>query len=90
MGYSTDDSIVRVDFFKSTGKWYTTEAIKWTGEYKNSLIHKEFAKSLFNALQLDDKTFKYNGMLAVCLEPYHEHAYPLMMQVNDIPYFLYN
>ena len=33
MGYSEDDSMVRVDFFKTSGRWYTTEAVKWL-DYK--------------------------------------------------------
>ena len=51
MGYSEDESMVRVDFFKPSGKWYCTEAIKWTGKWKgDTLIHEEFAVSLRNAL----------------------------------------
>ena len=34
MGYSEDETMVRVDFFKPSGKWYTTEAVKWTGAWK--------------------------------------------------------
>jgi hypothetical protein len=77
MGYSEDDSIVRVDFFKSSGKWYTTEAVKWTGEWKNEdhLIHEEFAKSLRDALGN-----RLKDMDAICLEPYYECPFPIQIK----------
>lgn len=81
MGYSEDPAMVRVDFFKSSGKWYETEAIKWTGAWKGKideggeLIHDAFAKSLREHLgnRLSDKD-------AVCLHPYHEHEHPIQIK----------
>ncbi len=97
MGYCTDPEMVRVDFFKPSGKWYTTEAVKWTGEWSGpSLIYREFAKSLHAhfaeretqpGLQHQNHrlpTRRLSGMIAVCLKPYHEHKHPLMMNVDDI------
>lgn len=77
MGYCDDDSYVRVDFFKPSGKWYTTEAVKWTGAYhsKNGLIHDAFAQSL-----RDHLGNRLNDMDAVCLEPYHEHSHPISIR----------
>ncbi len=77
MGYSDDDSMVRVDFFKGGGKWYTTEAVKWTGGYfsKESSPLDAFAASLRR--HLGDRL---SEMDAVCLHPYHEHSYPLMIR----------
>ena len=49
MGYSEDDSMVRVDFFKSSGKWYTAEAVKWL-DYKGD-IHDIFKRSLDGHLE---------------------------------------
>lgn len=74
MGYINDDSIVRVDFFKPSGKWYTTESIKWTGDYDGE-IFEAFAKSLRDALgtRLDD-------MDAICLEPYHKYTQPIQIK----------
>lgn len=37
MGYSDDDSMVRVDFFKPTGKWYATEAIQLPEDFVSGL-----------------------------------------------------
>jgi len=79
MGYTEDEDMIRVDFFKSSGKWYCTEAVKWTGSYfvKNGdLIHEAFAKSLREHL----KDGRLKEMTAICLEPYHEHAHPLMLK----------
>lgn len=72
--YSNNPGKVRVDFFKSSGKWYATEVMRWLFWHKDTLIHDAFALSL-------RQQFKghYQGMTAVCLEPYHEHAHPVML-----------
>ncbi len=76
MGYSADESMVRVDFFKPSGKWYTTEAVRWTGGYKGD-IHSAFAESLRNHLK-----GRLSDTDAVCLEPYHELSHPLCMKAG--------
>lgn len=79
MGYSDDESMVRVDFFKPSGKWYTTEAVKWTGEWKGTaLIHDAFAQSLRGHFK--DTPNRLSDMDAICLEPYHEHAHPIQIK----------
>lgn len=75
MGYTADDSMVRVDFFKPCGKWYCSEAVKWTGGYGDVEIHAAFAESLRDHLK-----GRLHGMVAVCLEPYHAYAHPLMLK----------
>ena len=81
MGYIDDESMVRVDFFKESGKWYTTEAVKWTGVYTHISIHDAFLISLRNHFSSPNKgpNTRLQGMTAVCLEPYHEHSHPLMI-----------
>ena len=80
MGYTTEEGMVRVDFFKPSGKWYETEAMKWDEYFskdrqgKIHLIHDIFLKCLYQQFQN-----QYDGMWAVCLHPYHEHAHPLMV-----------
>jgi hypothetical protein len=88
--YSDDANSVRVDFFKKSGKWYTTEAVKWTGGYKGeNLIHRAFAQSLKDHLADDKRVFtRLDDMIAVCLDPYHENEHPLMMDVCDIQKFI--
>lgn len=81
-GYSDDPASVRVDFFKESGKWYTTEAVKWTGY--DDYIFDAFERSL--RLHLYDQSsgrMRLSGMWAVCLEPYHKHAHPLMVKVPE-------
>lgn len=72
--YSENESSVRVDFFKPSGKWYGTKAVQWTGGYKDCCIHEAFEKSL------KDADFFFDWLDAVCLEPYHEHSHPLMIK----------
>ena len=81
--YSNSADMVRVDFFKPSGKWYCTEAVKWTGEYDKGMLSESFAKSLHDHLYTG-KVNRLSGMLAVCLEPYHRHEIPLMMNVDEI------
>ncbi len=78
--YSDRPSSVRVDFFRSTGKWYTTEAVEWIG-YSDVLIWDAFEASLRKHMTEPDGKLRLSGMWAVCLDPYHEHGHPLMMRV---------
>lgn len=76
-GYSNNPSMVRVDFFKSSGKWYTTEEMLWL-EYKANPvkgIHDIFLESLNKAFPTNYRSFD-----AVCLEPYHEHSHPIQIK----------
>ena len=88
MGYIDDESMVRVDFFKPSGKWYYTIGIKWLtyfspnskhlGEGKvGLLIFDAFEEALKEAGEITDKDRE--GWFAVCLKPYHEHSHPLMI-----------
>ena len=79
MNYSENPSMVRVDFFKASGKWYTTEEMQWDRysvdkDGTNELIHDTFRRCLKHGFD-----GYYSGMTAVCLEPCHEHGYPLML-----------
>ncbi len=74
MGYSSDKDMVRVDFFKPSGKWDTTEEMKWIG-YDTEDILKAFARSLRTAFGNS-----FTDMDAICLEPYHKHAFPLCIR----------
>ena len=82
MRYSNNPAIVRVDFFKDTGKWYQTHEMKWlryTTSIANSillteLIHETMLRSLAVAFPEH-----YHDMIAVILDPYHEHGIPIMM-----------
>lgn len=79
MGYSDDPKMVRVDFFKESGKWYDTVALRWD-RYSSKddqgkvieLIHDTFRRCL-----REQFPNIYLGMRAVCLKPYHEHSHPI-------------
>lgn len=77
MGFSTDSRMVRVDFFKETGKWYSTDAVCFVG-YNSPDIFDAVCASL--ALHLPGD--RYDGMRAVILEPYHAHPFPIMIDVD--------
>lgn len=92
--YSDDPSNVRVDFFKSGGKWYTTEAVKWctyraptdkTGavQMDGKLINHAFREALIKHLANPDGSLRLAGMWAICLRPYHEHEHPQMIKVPE-------
>lgn len=91
MGNYTDKAnSVRVDFFRASGKWYVTDAVEWL-TYEGSpakggkLIHDAFAEALVTHLRGEPNVgrTRLEDMTAVCLDPYHEHAHPLMMTVKD-------
>ncbi len=89
--YSENEKSVRVDFFKESGKWYTTEAVIWTGKFKNHDIHLSFSESLFDHLfkepikgVISVPRLRMQGRKAICLQPYHEHSHPICIDVDDI------
>jgi len=76
MGYTTDDSRVRVDFFKPSGKWYMSEEINW-------YIYRGDIHSVFSQLLNEQFGKGLDGLTAVCLEPNHEFAHPLMKVMGE-------
>lgn len=77
MGYSENSAMVRVDFFKESGKWYTTEAVEWVGSYEEDIM-RGFAQSLVNHLK-----GRLSDMDAVCLHPYHKYEYPIQIKQGE-------
>jgi hypothetical protein len=94
MGFAVDPAVVRVDFFRELGKWYTTEAVLWPLYHdceveggRVILLHDVFLTALSRHLwDVKHHRVRLNGMWAVRLEPYHEHSHPLMAKVPDQPY----
>ena len=73
MHFNKDPEYCRVDFFKPSGKWYSTESIKFSDkDYRTTLIHDAFKNAL--SYSIGNSLI---GMTAVCLEPYHKHSHPL-------------
>lgn len=87
MGYSVDSSMVRVDLFKPSGKWFTTVALRWdryrTGNPQDGSNCYEDIKDTFRRCMRMQYMDIFNGMTAVCLHPYHEHEHPLMITIPD-------
>lgn len=77
--YSNKPNMCRVDFFKPSGKWYTTEEFEFLW-YTDKFITDAFRESLLKAFPN-----RYTGMTAVCLHPHHEHEHPLMLPEWDTP-----
>ena len=74
MGYSDKESIVRVDFFKPSGKWYDTRAVDMDGFYNTDVIHEAVKLALHKAGCAD------RGFIAVVLKPYHKNSFPVMLK----------
>lgn len=75
--YSNDPTMVRVDFFKPSGKWYTTEQMKWL-QYTalpDMGIHDIFLASLEKAFPEN-----YHEFDAICLHPHHKHSHPIQIK----------
>ena len=73
--YIENPNSCRVDFFKESGKWYTTEAVEFlSNDYNNSSIHEALKNALAKAIGN-----RLRGMQAVCLEPYHKYSHPISL-----------
>lgn len=75
MGYSANDSDVRVDIFKASGKWYQTIAISMGMVYH----HPELKDAFVEAYEAQVGPIQQD-MIYVCNEPYHQHAHPIMIK----------
>lgn len=86
--YSDNSASVRVDFFKTDDngrprKYAMTEAVIWTGGYRDCLLQEAFIASLIEHLKMPDGGLRGGGLVAVCLEPYHEHSYPIVWNIPE-------
>jgi len=76
MGFNVDDAVCRVDFFKQSGKWYTTEAVRMIN-YDASPV-ENLKESLLEHFK--DAPERMSEMTAVCIEPYSKHSFPVMVR----------
>lgn len=76
--YSKDPGMVRVDFYKTSGKWYMTEAVDMSDHFGDLSIYSAVEESIKEA-------FPETGMrwmsqfIVVVAEPYHTNAFPVML-----------
>ncbi len=80
MGFTIENNMVRVDLFKESGKYKDTISLKFD----------RYFTEIDNKIELIDDTFKrcmqeqypnIRNCICVCLDPYHEHSYPLMLRI---------
>lgn len=83
MNFSERDGNVRVDLFKKSGTWYTTESIDMTQFY----LADNPETALIKAMELKPdgvfakaKSWLESGGVIVCLIPYHKHSCPVMLR----------
>lgn len=89
MGYSSKDSRVRVTLFKESGKWYSDESVdmydRWSG---CATIHDALMAACADEFEAEEGAWSLSshplewlesGGTIVCLDPYHEHAHPIML-----------
>lgn len=79
--YSDEPSSIRVDFFRESGKWYTTEAVFMDGPFDDGDLYRIFIEAVVKHCQEPNGTIRLEGMWAVCLDPYHRLEHPLMRKV---------
>ena len=75
MGYTTNDRMIRVDFFKPSGKYYTTEAIEWLPTDED----KSYPVDIFKYSLREHLQGRLKDMVAVCLETEFCAGFPLMI-----------
>jgi len=90
--YDERDSMVRIDRFKESGKWYDTYAVDMNDHYLSrdidgnyNLIHDALRKSIAQDERFGPdwvKGWLDQGGFIVCLEPYHDMAHPIVLKGN--------
>lgn len=81
MGYTTNESSVRVDIFKSTGKWEQSIAIDMNNVYFKPLANEALKEALrINKFRPCEKS--ESARIVVCLDPYHENSHPLICWIE--------
>lgn len=85
-GFSLDPKQVRVDFFREGGKWYATEAIVFNPQNYDEHPTTALLRALVPRLWMPvDNRMRFSGMWAVCLHPYVNHNFPIMVKVPEQP-----
>lgn len=84
MRFTTEDRMVRIDFFKQSGKYVCHEAVRWTGLTKGSTLLWEYVKTLHDLLKQKDGTYRNDDLIAVCMDPYYDLGHPVMVCVSRV------
>lgn len=71
--------MVRVDFYKPSGKWYMTEAYDMSEWYDMPDLHKAIGEMLDTGATAG----WWKRFNVVVLEPYHKYAHPQMIVATE-------
>lgn len=77
VNYSNNPGMVRVDFFKTPGKWYMTEAWDMNQFYSYPPGPWEAVEAMLKGTERGQILMPQ--FTIVVLEPYHKNAYPVML-----------
>lgn len=80
--YSDNPGMVRVDFFKPSGKWYMTEAHDMSGYYDSPEAHLGIERML--SVSRDGRPYWWRQFTVVVSEPHHKNAHPQMIVSGEI------
>jgi hypothetical protein len=81
--FSENPGMVRVDYFKPSGKWYMTEAIDMSEFWDHGIIPNEAVKKALDASRPKREPGWWRQFTVVVTEPYHKSAYPVMIVSRD-------
>lgn len=76
--YTDNPQSCRVDFFKPSGKWYATDPVIFDSDTYRLSAQEAFEISLQRHLH-----WRMDGMTAVCLHPYVEYPFPVMLVLGE-------
>lgn len=84
--FSRNSAKVRMDIFKPSGKWYDFFEVDMGDFYHEDLINKAVKNAFKDKIKTDFKNAqdyfdKHKDWYLVCLEPYYENNYPIMIQL---------
>jgi len=87
MGFNINEGVVRGDLFKKSGKWVHTVAIDMSEFYDETFVYvavrKAVRKTPPDILGVSSSATQPGcGYYLVVLEPYHEHSYPVMLNLD--------
>lgn len=78
--FSESPNHVRVDIWKPSGKWYDAIMLVWPeSEWgRDRRMHATFRREIDR-----QQPGRFRGMIATCLEPYHELSHPIMIVIGE-------
>ena len=75
--YSSNEGMVKVDFYRVSGKWYMTEAWDMSKFYNERMGPVEAVEKMLSTTERGVHLMEQ--FIVVVDEPYHAQAYPVML-----------